>query len=87
MRRKTPGETEEMTCSVYNELFPCCVLCNNSSVTAVAIQQDLDCGGRVVRKIILCLCQDSQHGPHTYEAVSVNHGTVEFAAFQFILFK
>ena len=72
MRRKTPGETEEMTCYVYNELFPCCVLCNNSSATAVALHQGLDCGGGVVRKIIQCLCQDSQHGPHRYEAMSVN---------------
>jgi hypothetical protein len=42
MRRKPPGETEEMTCSVYDELFPNCVLCNDSSVTAVALHQDLD---------------------------------------------
>jgi hypothetical protein len=64
MRRKPPGETEEMTFCVYNELFPC-----NSSVTAVALHQDLFCGGGVVRKIIQRLCQDSQHGPHRYEAV------------------
>ena len=83
MRRKTPGETEEMTFSVYNELFPC----NNSSVTAVAVHQDLDCGGGVVRKIIHHLCQDSQHWPHRYEALIVNHSTVAFAAFHLILFK
>jgi hypothetical protein len=86
MRRKTPGETE-VTCSVYNELFPCCVMCNNSSVTAVVVHQDLDCRGGVVRKIIQCLCQGSQHGPHRYKAVSVNHSTVTFAAFHLILFK
>jgi hypothetical protein len=87
MRRKTLGETEEMTCSVYNELFPCRVLCNNSSVTAVAVHQGLDCGNGLVRKIIQRLCQDSQQGPHRYEAVSVNHNSEAFAASHFILFK
>jgi len=87
MRRKAPGETQEMTCSVYNELFPCCVLCNNISVTAVPIYQDHDCGSGVVRKIIQSLCQDSQHGPHRYKAFSVTHNTVAFAAFHLILFK
>jgi len=56
-------------------------------VTAVTVHQDLDCGGGVVWKIIQCLCQDSQHGPHRYETTSVNHSTVAFAAFHFILFK
>jgi hypothetical protein len=49
--------------------------------------QALDCGGGMPRKIIQRLCQGSQHGPHRYEAVSVNHSTVAFAAFHFILFK
>jgi len=56
-------------------------------VTAVPVHQDHDCGGGVVRKIIQCLCQDSQHGPHIYKAVSVTHNTVASAAFHLILFK
>jgi hypothetical protein len=87
MWRKTPGETEEMICSMYNELFPCSVLCNNSSVTAVAIHQVLDRGGGVVRKIIQRFCQGSQHGHHKYEEMSVKHNTEAFAACHFIFFK
>jgi hypothetical protein len=86
MRRKVSGETEETTSSVYTLNSSHAVLCNNSSVTAVAMHQGHDCEDGVVRRIIKRLCEDSQHGPHRYEAVSVNHNTV-FAAFHFILFK